>query len=95
MNDSAALTVRYGRALRYTANPPGRRRGEDTWDAGAVEDWCEVPTTFAPRVLADVIDAALEELSGAGRIARQQAVHRVTPCVRAAPHWRDATAVAA
>jgi hypothetical protein len=90
--DAPYLTARYGEAIRYTLNPPGRRRGASDWDAGPPEDWCQMPAPSAVVAL-----AATEGQDGmsqpmATRIDRLSRCHDMTPCNRNAPHWPDRAA---
>lgn len=90
---SPLLAAKYGRAIRYTANPPTRRakaiNGEVAghWDAGPAADWCEVASVTGWERLEAAVDAALASLPDAHRIERQAAVHAATPCTRSAEHW--------
>lgn len=86
---SPLLFASHGRAWRYTLNPPSRRAGGQAWDAGAVEEWCELAPGVTPTAACESVVQG-EGRGRAGRVQRQEVVHGIGLCARPASHFARA-----
>ena len=84
---SRILTAKFGARVRWTVNPIARVAGNSVWDAGAVEDWCELPPDVSPEGAALELAARTRVSGREGRVQRQAAAHDTGLCNRKAPHW--------
>lgn len=81
------LVCKYGKHYRWTINPPSRKHGSKTWDAGYASDWCEVASLSQLEAARNDVKAKDEVLAMWGRIDRQKAAHDTTHCIREGNHW--------
>ncbi len=87
---SPVLAAHYGQMIRLTINPNNRRAGGVDWQAGAVKDWCEMPSESLWELISDLEDK-LMSIGASSQFShfedRQRALHLLIPCLRRGGHW--------